>query len=301
MESPWTAQYTRQIGYVRSRATAPTMAIQPGSSRPSPIKTQRSLQQTPNSPTRRMDGQDDGANPPSSQIYVLSADGSSLFRLDPSKPTGDEEPPPYAPFRITPPEVSSPSGQVEEDEGGIGLGIDTNGQSPSSSRATGLPSGAPGREHRPRASTFAGIPREHIINLETPSRPLVRNNNSFTYNTQSRSARSSRSLRPPNNGSVYSARSSPGIRYDRIPDERQPLLSPENDWEQLEYHRPRGRWRAIFCGEVEEGEETTSWKGGWKRYWRTLGSGVSWRGLVHLILINFPFVSQTWRRQCPIL
>lgn len=55
--------------------------------------------------------------------------------------------------------------------------------------------------------------------------------------------------------------------------------------------RKRGLWRAIWCGELDEGDERTSWSAGWVRFWNPVGRSVYWIGLVHLWLLNFPFVS----------
>lgn len=276
------------------------MTIQPGSSHTSPIKHPRHN----TLPSQRQTDDDTR-----SQIYVLSADGSSLFLLDPSKPSGYEQPPPYAPFRITPPPThlhgTVPPSSMDT-ESSVGLGISTHHASAGPSSPVG---GIVMSDHRPRASTLADASRPYHIDSGTPPRQLVRNAASFSHapppalalpghsHSHSHSTRSTRSLRPSNRRTGSSSRSfqsSPGLAYGTFgggADERQPLLSPETDWEQLNYPRSRGRWRAIFCGEVEDGEEVQSWSGGWKRYWRTLGSAQCWRGWAHLTFINFPFAS----------
>ncbi|ORX38073.1 hypothetical protein BD324DRAFT_624406 [Kockovaella imperatae] len=264
----------------------------------SPSRPHRAMRRTPSSSSQYREpavGSDDPST--KSQIYVLSADGSSLFLLDPSKPDGNEEPPPYAPFRITPPEVRQ-SGS-DEPTGGIRAmnlappapGISSPLRSPQSGHA--FPPGTiitP--EARARAVTLPGRSRSPH---ETPTRSIVRNSSSFTSPNNTRSARSTRSLRPPNDRtrSQQSIATSIGATSVRVPDERTSLLSPD-DWVEVNYYRGRGRWRAIFCGEVEEGEEVVTWSGGWKRYWRTLSERQAWRGLVHLILLTFPFALLVW-------
>jgi hypothetical protein len=79
--------------------------------------------------------------------------------------------------------------------------------------------------------------------------------------------------------------SSPGIPTGNI-DESTPLLGSS-----VVFPRRRGLWRSIFCGEVEEGDEDTGWGAGWRRFWNPVGRGVYWKGLIHLWLLNFPFVS----------
>lgn len=62
----------------------------------------------------------------------------------------------------------------------------------------------------------------------------------------------------------------------------------------------RSTWRSIIFGDegVELTESTPLLPGqsrsrtsGWRRYWRPLGRGEYWRPLVHLLLVNLPFVS----------
>lgn len=55
----------------------------------------------------------------------------------------------------------------------------------------------------------------------------------------------------------------------------------------------RGLWKEVFCGKLEVGEESGKWKNGWKRYWRPVGQGEYWRAVLHLLLLNFPFVSDS--------
>lgn len=39
--------------------------------------------------------------------------------------------------------------------------------------------------------------------------------------------------------------------------------------------------------------QVNSWARGWKRFWRPVGRKEYWRAVLHLVLLNFPFVSLT--------
>ena len=262
---------------------------------PSPTKPLRRLPRSPSDPihsiqhhNRQSGEQVDRPPPQPSQIYVLSADGSSLFLLDPSKPEGHEEPPPYASFQDSALQLDAePAACSEITDGDDGVG---GPSSPRSSR-TPFPSGSiilhddhieQERDRRRRASTLP-TQRPTVI---SPTRPTVRTHASF----------SRASLRPEAPQRTRSTRSSPGTRTAFLPDEQTPLLGDVDradgeSWVEIDVPRERGLWRSVFCGEVDDGEETRTWGGGWRRFWRPVGQGRVWTAMCHLWFINFPFVS----------
>ncbi|KAL7424856.1 hypothetical protein Q5752_000541 [Cryptotrichosporon argae] len=211
---------------------------------------------------------------PAQPIYVLAADGSSLWLVDPSKPRPNEEPPPYAPFTAT---VSA------DDEPPA-----TDGYTP-----VPFPSDGP---HRHRASTLSALPAppslpEAVLGIASPRSVRSRNHQSLPGATRTRSR---------------SSLSSPA--YSPLPTERTPLLSPsvartraddyivatgdaESDDDEVQ---ERGTWRSIWCGDLEDAEEAGTWGQAWKRFWRPVGTGHYWRALLHLSLINFPFALLVW-------
>jgi hypothetical protein len=79
-----------------------------------------------------------------------------------------------------------------------------------------------------------------------------------------------------------------------LADERTPLLQRElggEEWTEIAWLKRRGLWKAIFCGEIEEGDAGRTWGDGWRRFWRPVRQARYWKPLVHLWLLNFPFVS----------
>jgi hypothetical protein len=222
----------------------------------------------PRSPSAPIRLSTQSESPPKQQIYVLSADGSRLFLLDPSKPA-NEEPPPYAPFQPSPEGHTATRSLSSTNLSGLEAG-------PSSTRIQALISpqrnghlALPGSEDtqtRHRARTLSAL------NPSAPaSRPGYRTFASHTHT--------------PNR----SPAGSPVSRRVRLVDEATPLLAREGDEEVLPLQR--GLWRSIFCGDVDLDEDTRTWKRGWRRYWRPWQRKEYWRATLHLVLLNFPFVS----------
>lgn len=263
-----------------------------------PKPTRQSLPRSPSDPVN-VSGRDQGDTGSSSsstssparqqpqQIYVLSADGSNLFLLDPSKPA-NEEPPPYAPFQPHPlptgrhSTTRSLSSTNVRAEAGASLSSPRRvvnglisprrlGQVHGHGGYVSLDEGDADDAHtRHRASTLSALappharPRFH----STASRPHLR-----------------------------SARSSPGVPHRiRLPDETTPLLAAERgEASHAELRDQRGLWRSLFCGDVDRDEEVGSWAQGWRRFWRPWSRAIYWRAALHLIILNFPFVS------CPLV
>ncbi|WVQ79485.1 hypothetical protein IAT38_001584 [Cryptococcus sp. DSM 104549] len=247
---------------------------------------------------------------PQQPIYVLTADGSSLFLLDPSKPTGGEEPPPYASFNKA--AAGGEGGAEGEGEGGAG----EEGESSTTPRIV-FPSlttagelllphadGSPQPDHpdhpgttRHRARTLSTLSSEH-----PRSRPRTSTLTQPAPPPRPRRARSA--LSTPEGGSAY-----------LVPDERTPLLFSRGG-ELPAWARPgapgaggaaeeglvgvpprevtRGVWRSVWCGDLDEGEAPGGWGDGWKRYWRPMGRGRYWLSALHLVLLNFPFALVVW-------
>ncbi|ORY35021.1 hypothetical protein BCR39DRAFT_516204 [Naematelia encephala] len=202
--------------------------------------------------------------PPPGQIYVLSADGSSLFLLDPSKPNRLEEPPPYAPF-TAPSELSSPRSEHH------------SVQFPTITGTSSLllpPSSANEQHHfRGRASTMSALADE-----AGPSRrPRYRSTVSNTTPISSRA-------RLP---------SLEDLNVGAPDDESTPLLahSVENGDAR---RKKRGLWSSIFCGEIEDQDTRTGFVAGWNRFWSPMGDKRYWRAMLHLWLLNFPIALLVW-------
>ncbi|ODO07130.1 hypothetical protein I350_04500 [Cryptococcus amylolentus CBS 6273] len=200
------------------------------------------------------------------QIYVLTADGSSLFLVDPSKPRGGEEPPPYASFPVQPlPLAGDDDADADAEEPGV--------------RRVEFPSVDEEGPHRHRARTLSAISNQERYRPRTST---------FTRPPASRRARSALSTPEPRTAWL-------------VPDETTPLL-PSRD---LEYAPiadegagwiGRGWWRDVWCGELEDGEEDTrvGWGEGWRRYWRPVGRSAYWGSVLHLVFLNFPFALLVW-------
>lgn len=256
---------------------APTSHAHSASSPPKPLR--RPLPRSPSDPVR-VSGVDsdpsspgpDGPSPPQ-QIYVLSADGSRLFLLDPTKPA-NEEPPPYAPFQPSP----SPGHLSSRSLSSTNVRNVESGPSSPRRLINGLISPQrrghgglllPDEDAHPRhrASTLSALGPDGM------SRPA--------YRSSASRPRISRS-----------AASSPGMPYRiRIADETTPLLSEDRTVNHELRPERRGTWRSLFCGDVDDGEETKSWSRGWRRFWRPWSRKLYWKAAYHLIILNFPFVS----------
>ena len=248
-------------------------------------KPSHRLPRSPSDPARiAAQGEDDPAHP--QQIYVLSADGSSLFLLDPSKPSGNEEPPPYAPFTTDVDLSRSSSEGALPPRANAGPSSPHSALSPVPFPALIIP---PETHSRHRASTLSELNQDASPTVAS-GRPRVRNHNSFSHTVRSREPGSRRSR---------SVLSSPGMpSSSALPDENTPLLATPttghldgDEWVEVDWQRRRRFWRAVFCGELEEGHAEMTWKAGWKRFWRPVGTGQYWKAMVHLWFLNFPFVS----------
>lgn len=223
----------------------------------------------------------------SSQIYVLSADGSKLFLLNPTAPEEHEHPPAYDTLTSSTPAphiVSShsvPWESSEEDDNGAG----PSSPRPVSVRIHDLPSF--------RSSASLSVPRQE--------RAVVGRNRA---NTTDAARPSSGTFRRTISAGGVPRRAGMGSRARSYgsPDadigdggrgieiaETSPLLGERGV-------KRRGLMRSILCGEVEDGDNKETWKAGWKRYWRSLGKKDNWKSVLHLLLINFPFVSSQPRR-----
>lgn len=234
---------------------------------------------SPSDPVR-VRGADEVATPPQ-QIYVLSADGSSLFLLDPTKPQGNEEPPPYAPFRT--------DVDLSNNTSSTSLASHTAGPSSPRSVLNSVPyPSIVVPEGRNRASTVSTLNQESSVRQST--RPGMRNHSSFSHSPAAHH-------RQRDERGIQSASNSPRTATSALPDERTPLLHRALDgeeWIEVRWHKRRGAWKAIFCGELEEGDESETWTAAWKRFWRPVGTGRYWKAMVHLWFINFPFVSDAY-------
>lgn len=232
------------------------------------------LHRSSSDPSSVSDDQHDTQSAPPQQIYVLSADGSRLFLLDPSKPA-NEEPPPYAPFQPSPNPGpghlntrSLSSANIRHIESGPSSPrrlIDALVSPVRYGQATLLPPDDD-TQTRHRASTLSAL------GTSRPVRPTYRSSVS----------------RPQ----MRSAASSPGISHrTRIADETTPLLGGHQEQEEADTRSRRGFWRSTFCGDLDAEEEPGTWGKGWKRYWRPWSRKAYWNAALHLILLNFPFVS----------
>ena len=221
----------------------------------------------PRSPSAPIRLSSQSSSPPKQQqqIYVLSADGSRLFLLDPTKPA-NEEPPPYAPFQPSPDRhvatrsLSSTNLRLEAGPSSTHVNALI---SPSRNGDLDLPSEDPLTRHRARTLS--------ALNPSASLRPRYR---TFASHT------------PPR---TRSATSSPNFpNRVRLVDETTPLLAREEEEVILPQ---RGSWRSIFCGDLDVDEEDRTWSRGWRRYWRPWQRKEYWRATLHLVLLNFPFVS----------
>jgi hypothetical protein len=201
------------------------------------------------------------------QIYVLSADGSSLFLLDPSKPHSNEEPPPYASVHLE----GSGAGEEEGHGGGATASPVRTGVPYPQADTLGIVGG-----RRLRANTVSGL------GITTNARPRV--------GSRYHSSTSQRGLADPSSSSdgrwTRSVNTTPIRSVSRLPDENTPLLGYTTNTNPI-----RGMWTSVFCGEVEAADEERTWGEAWKRFWSPVGDSSYWRAMLHLWLINFPFVS----------
>lgn len=321
------------------------------------------------------------------KIYVLSADGSQLFLIDPSKPLEHEEPPPYATV-MSPPqqqqqrrrrpglrptgsdpgvdsraegddarEVDAEDVPIEhrmDGQNALGVTVEHMGDVGVSARTTP-------RQHRANGSSVptlgsavfsppsagviypaeevdaAGGPSRHrastLSSLQSRAADLARASGSVTvYTSPSRPAHRTRhhssatiargvatgaDAHPPTSpahlrrnlsrATLHTATPSAALRRGMSADERTPLLYrsvsavPAIVADERASGDPvagRGLMRSIFCGDLDSGE--ISHEGArktWRRYWRPLGRKVYWRGLVHLLILNFPLVSLSLFRE----
>lgn len=195
---------------------------------------------------------------PPQQIYVLSADGSSLFLLDPTKPKRHEEPPPYASYLDR--TVPFPRSRDDDRRGQSGL-------------------------LRHRASTMSALDSPQTVGAG-PSRLRPRYHSSLSTNSVG-----SLNLRPRHDR-TRSALSSPGAHTTALIDERTPLLTTgtASPAEGELVRKKRGVWRSIFCGELEVDDERRGLAAGVRRFWSPVVQGNYWKAMAHLCFLNFPFV-----------
>ncbi|WVF68876.1 hypothetical protein IAT40_003649 [Kwoniella sp. CBS 6097] len=295
-----------ESGRARSRPHSNSTAAAPTTLSAAP-KPPRLLPRSPSDPIHLAQSSSASSpNSPNQPIYVLTADGSSLFLLDPSKPQGGEEPPPYASFTIPSHDHDEQSnGDEEEGQHGVsrtGSGGTTFGAAGELIlNASGVGVGEDGFENpygytreneylgaRHRARTLSALNSER----DRPTRPRYHS-----------------SLSHPNRR-TRSALSTPEVHSVRLVDENTPLLAPPGgaggdpeaagagigsvNGHGSERRKGRGMWRSVWCGDVDEEEEVGGWGKGWKRFWRPLGRRVYWRALLHLVLLNFPFALFVW-------
>ncbi|WWD15583.1 hypothetical protein CI109_100005 [Kwoniella shandongensis] len=236
---------------------------------------------------------------PQQPIYVLTADGSSLFLLDPSKPQGGEEPPPYASFNI---------------RSGNGNGV---GDHP----IMRVESGGGSSRSSPRGVTFPTLGSQGELLLPLDGSPTLGHGQelghghghevggtaaqrhrastlSALYTHERARPRCTTSNSHPTRR-TRSALSTPEVHSTGLVDERTPLLghgteAANGEVEGGQLRKRRGTWKSIWCGDLEEGEEVGGWGNGWKRFWRPVGRGEYWRCLLHLVLLNFPFALFVW-------
>ena len=241
----------------------------------SPPKPPRlNLHRSSSDPVNLSEERQDAQPVPPQQIYVLSADGSRLFLLDPSKPA-NEEPPPYAPFQSAP---SPGPAQHLNTRSLSSTNVRTLASGPSSPRrlVDGLVSPA-------RNGQFSLLPPD-----DAQTRNRASTLSALAHNTPIRPAYRSSASRPH----LRSAASSPGVSHRvRIADETTPLLGDQREPEDVDASPRRGFWRSTFCGDLDTEEESGTWGMAWKRYWRPYSRKPYWKATLHLILLNFPFVS----------
>lgn len=237
-------------------------SVSHSSSASKPIRSP--LPRSPSAPIR-LSSQSESPPKQQQQIYVLSADGSRLFLLDPTKPA-NEEPPPYAPFQASEGQSHAATRSLSSTNLRLEAGPSSTHInaliSPQRGGHLALPSEDPMTRHRARTLS--------ALNPSASNRPRYR---TFASHT------------PPR---TRSAASSPNFpNRVRLVDETTPLLVGEEE----ELLPQRGSWRSIFCGDLDLDEEDRTWSRGWRRYWRPWQRKEYWRATLHLVLLNFPFVS----------
>ncbi|WWC93101.1 uncharacterized protein L201_008067 [Kwoniella dendrophila CBS 6074] len=221
-------------------------------------------------------------------IYVLTADGSSLFLLDPSKPRGGEEPPPYASFPIIP-----SSRTIEEGPGVIRPNSSLDIVSQNQHQHQHHP------YHRDRARTLSAINTENNnYSSNSLHRPRYTSTQSYSSNTTS-SRRSRSALSSPH---VHTSSLINPIDNVNI-NENTPLLSVSTSNNtnidqqtviSLIKTKKRGLWRSIWCGDLDFDEEPGTRFRGFKRFWRPIGRSEYWKATLHLVLLNFPLALFVW-------
>ncbi|WRT69395.1 uncharacterized protein IL334_006379 [Kwoniella shivajii] len=239
-------------------------------------------------------------------IYVLTADGSSLFLLDPSKPRGGEEPPPYASFPISPNAntIANANPNIEDvTTHSIAHGHENDrGRTQSHHDNTNNSNNENGHS-RNRARTLSALNTNTntntSINTNIDNRPRYSSSQSYNNHHNNRRTRS-----------IISNRTTPEFHTNHMmPDENTPLLptmSPSSlimasgSGNAVMQEKKRGLWRSVWCGDLDIEEEDQyypgggGWKIGFKRFWRPLRRSVYWRSVSHLIFLNFPFALFVW-------
>ncbi|KAI9631761.1 uncharacterized protein MKK02DRAFT_35587 [Dioszegia hungarica] len=221
-----------------------------------------------------------------SQIYVLSADGSHLFLLDPTEPPG-ELPPAYhtiqSPRSAHTSAASLPPTSPRysySHSAEIGVEDEPNGgpSSPRSVRVQALPS----VRSRSSASLGAQGDREEAGGRHraytTSEAGVVRGRGALQDGRISLG------------GSAQMRAANSGIEPDVDADERTALLGGLS----VSGRRRRSTLRSVFCGELEDEYVDMTWKAGWRRFWTPIGRKEYWRSLLHLVLLNFPFALLIW-------
>lgn len=158
-----------------------------------------------------------------------------------------------------------------------------------------------GHHTRHRASTLSAIQSR-----QTPAGYVYSNLNNVVNTGTNTVGNNPGELRRPRYHTSYSAGSapqtlrrgtrsavsSPGVRHAAMADESTPLLGYLWTARGEPSNPGRGMWKSIFCGDVDVDEEVeVKWGIAWRRFWRPWARREYWRAVLHLVLLNFPFVS----------